>query len=82
MSTRTADEEAQVTRQSQILEMVMEADRIEVTELADRIGVSSVTIRKDLDQLVSRGLVRREHGYALAASPDDLTSHLEVHYEV
>lgn len=71
-----------MTRRSQILEIVMDADRIEVSTLAERLGVSAVTIRKDLDQLVERGLIRREHGYATIASPDDLTSHLAYHYDV
>ena len=81
MSKNEGAEEALVSRQSQILEMVMDAERVEVAELADRLGVSSVTIRKDLDQLVERGLIRREHGYAVIASPDDLTSHLAYHYD-
>lgn len=71
-----------MSRLSRILEMVMEADRIEVATLAERLGVSAVTIRKDLDQLVERGLIRREHGYATIASPDDLTSHLAYHYDL
>lgn len=71
-----------MTRQSQILEMVMQADRIEVATLAERLGVSAVTVRKDLDQLVDRGLVRREHGFATIASPDDLASHMAFHYDV
>lgn len=71
-----------MSRQSEILEIAMGTDRVEVAALAERLGVSAVTIRKDLDQLAERGLIRREHGYARIASPDDLTSHLAYHYDV
>lgn len=71
-----------MSRLHQILEIVMEQDRVEVAALAERLGVSAVTVRKDLDQLVERGLVRREHGYATMASRDDLSGRLAYHYEL
>ncbi|MDR2793097.1 MAG: DeoR/GlpR family DNA-binding transcription regulator [Treponema sp.] len=51
-------------RQSKILEVIATQQRIEVTDLAKRMDVSPVTIRKDLDQLERRGLIHREHGFA------------------
>ena len=70
-----------MSRESEILEIVMGAERVEVAALAGRLGVSAVTIRKDLDQLAERGLIRREHGFARMAAPDDLTSRLAYHYD-
>ena len=41
-------------RHTKIVEIVNKAVKIEVNSLADMLGVSSVTIRKDLDQLEDR----------------------------
>jgi DeoR/GlpR family transcriptional regulator of sugar metabolism len=54
-------------RQLAIARYVEEHGRARVTELAERFGVSNVTIRKDLDALADRGRVMRTHGGALAA---------------
>ena len=69
-------------RRSKILEYVIDGERVDVNELAGRFAVSQVTVRKDLDQLEQRGLIRRQHGYAVAIAPDNLLSRLAVHYEV
>ena len=53
-------------RQMEIARYVEEFGRARVTELADRFGVSMVTIRKDLDVLADRGRVMRTHGGAIA----------------
>ena len=68
-------------RDSQILEILTDAKRIDVAGLAVRLGVSNVTMRKDLDALQSRGLVIREHGHALLANPNDVSGRLAYHYE-
>ena len=52
-------------RQTKILEIVTEHNRIEVAKLAQLLQVSQVTTRKDLDQREAKGLIKREHGYAL-----------------
>ncbi len=68
-------------RRSRILEQVIEAERIDVNDLAAEFGVSQVTIRKDLDHLEQKGLIQRQHGYAVAIAPDNLLSRLAVHHE-
>lgn len=67
-------------RDAQILEMVTSEKKIEVTQLAERLGVSTVTMRKDLDALQARGLIVREHGYAILANPNDVGGRLAYHY--
>ena len=42
-----------------ILDMVREAGSVEVSALAEALGVSAVTIRKDLAQLEKERLLRR-----------------------
>ncbi len=52
-------------RLDEIVKLVSEFERIDVNTLSDRLKVSKVTIRKDLDKLETKGLLRREHGYAV-----------------
>ncbi len=49
-------------RQNQILNWVQQEDVLLVEEMVTRFNVSSQTIRKDINQLAERHLVRRTHG--------------------
>lgn len=69
-------------RQDRILEYVTENRRVDVTDLAAMMAVSTVTIRKDLDRLEKNGLLRREHGYAVAAHEDNMLSRLAYHHDL
>lgn len=71
-----------VNRHTKILEIVSDSKRIEVTKLAELLKVSQVTIRKDLGALEEKGLLRREHGYAVINSSDDINNRLAFHYEI
>ena len=68
-------------RENAILELLGARGRLEVTALAERLGVSPVTMRKDLDALERRGVIRREHGYAIFGGNDDINNRLAYHYE-
>jgi DeoR/GlpR family transcriptional regulator of sugar metabolism len=67
-------------RRTRILETVIQHGRIEVSALADALRVSRVTIRKDLDELEGRGLIRRERGLAVLVSADDPAGRIAYHY--
>lgn len=69
-------------RELDILNIVTEEESVEVSKLAEILGVSSVTIRKTLDNLESKKLIRREHGFALANSKDDINNRLAINYEI
>lgn len=56
------------TRQSAILARLGPAGRVEVEALAESFGVTTQTIRRDLNILSDRGLVARVHGGARAAN--------------
>jgi len=45
--------------------------RVQVSDLAARLGVSPVTVRKDLQALEERSALRRVRGGAVAAPPGD-----------
>ena len=52
-------------RRQQMLNLLEETGTLDVGELADRFGVSVVTIRKDLDELGAEGLLERTFGGAV-----------------
>ena len=52
-------------RREQILARLSEQDRTSVSELSQALGVSEVTVRKDLDQLEVQGMITRVHGGAV-----------------
>lgn len=68
-------------RLEQIIKLVSEYEKIDVNTLSEKLNVSKVTIRKDLDKLESKGLLHREHGYAVLNSGDDLNVRLSINYE-
>lgn len=49
-------------RQSAILDAVHEEGVVKVADLAERLGVSAVTVRRDVDALSDAGLLTRVHG--------------------
>ena len=49
-------------RQSKIIKLVNQYQKIEVSRLAEMLDVSQVTIRKDLDYLEEEGFVVTVHG--------------------
>ena len=68
-------------RGNKILELLTKDNKIEVSHLAEELGVSQVTMRKDLDTLESKGVIKREHGFALLCSTDDINGRIAYHYE-
>lgn len=53
-------------RQNQILRMLETEGSVVMSELVARFAVSEMTIRRDLDALESKGLLRRAHGGAVS----------------
>lgn len=58
----------QTDRRNAITEAVMAAGSIRITELAERFEISTMTVHRDLDELESRGLLRKNRGVATALS--------------
>ena len=63
-------------RGNKILELLTKDNKIEVSHLAEELGVSQVTMRKDLDTLESKGVIKREHGFALLCSTEDINGRI------
>jgi DeoR/GlpR family transcriptional regulator of sugar metabolism len=55
---------SQETRQKRICEWLARRGECSIEELAQRLGVSGMTIRRDLAALAGRGKVIRTHGGA------------------
>ena len=68
-------------RTSRILELLVREKKMEVAEISAQLGVSQVTVRKDLDAMEAQGLITREHGFAVLSSEDDIKGRLAYHYE-
>jgi DeoR family transcriptional regulator of aga operon len=52
-------------RRQHVLATIRREGRALVSELSDSLGISRITIRKDLDHLEAQGLIQRTHGGAL-----------------
>jgi DeoR/GlpR family transcriptional regulator of sugar metabolism len=55
-------------RQALILDEVGRLGAVRVSRLVERLGVSDMTVRRDLDALARRGLITKVHGGAIATS--------------
>ncbi len=60
-----------VTRRAQLLDALRRQGTVRVSELTEALGVTAVTIRRDITQLASEGLVQRVHGGATLVEPAD-----------
>lgn len=56
-------------RQSQIIDLLIKEEAMSVSELAEMLDVSSVTIRKDLNELEKANKLYRSHGRARIINP-------------
>ncbi|PWT87175.1 MAG: DeoR/GlpR transcriptional regulator [Acidobacteria bacterium] len=53
------------SRHTAIIDLLKQRGKAKVEELAERLSVSEVTIRKDLNKLEEQGLLERTHGSAI-----------------
>lgn len=65
-------------RLAAILELLVGAGRVDVEEAAERFGVSTATIRRDLDHLADQQLLSRTHGGAV---PNSTSYDLPMRYK-
>lgn len=67
-------------RQKLILELLNSKGRISVTKLAQRTGVSEVTIRNDLTFLENQGYLKRVHGSAVTLDSDNVNDRMLLNF--
>ena len=68
-------------RTERILQLLTQNRQLDVAVLSKEIGVSQVTVRKDLDEMEARGLILRDHGSARLPETDNIASRLAYHHE-
>src|SRR5216683_4805702 len=64
-----ASHDKQQVRFTAILTGLQQTGRVSVETLSEQLGVSVVTVRRDLDALDEKGLLRRTHGGAVSIEP-------------
>lgn len=62
----------QIERQEKILQYINNNKRTSTEQLATELGVSQPTIRRDIDSLDKRGLIRKVHGGAISVHSTSL----------
>lgn len=60
-----------LARHQQILSLLADSGRQAVAHLSPQLGVSEMTLRRDLEELEDRGLLRRVHGGAVLTGETD-----------
>lgn len=68
----------QLARRQLIAETVMAEGSLRIEELTERFGISLMTTHRDLDELVSRGLLRKTRGI-VSAAPSSLSDSSDVY---
>jgi DNA-binding LacI/PurR family transcriptional regulator len=68
MSSPDARGALPVTRRAQLLDALQRQGAVRVSELTEVLGVTAITIRRDIAQLASEGLIQRVHGGATLIS--------------
>jgi DeoR/GlpR family transcriptional regulator of sugar metabolism len=68
----------QMARRQLITEAVMAEGAMRIEDLTDRFGISLMTAHRDLDELVSRGLLRKTRGI-VSAAPTSLIESSDVY---
>ncbi len=65
-------------RQERVRQIVRTRHAVRVEELREELGVSTATIRRDLDELEERGQLRRVHGGAVAVDVRPIEARFEA----
>ena len=71
-----------IDRSVKILDILSAHKSIKVAMLAELLDVSQVTLRKDLDNLEKRGIIRRTHGYASLEGADDTGKRMAFNHSI
>ena len=58
------------------MDLVTRNGGVRVAEVVEALGISEMTVRRDITELVSAGLVERVHGGAVAAGPTTIEPRL------
>jgi len=69
-------------RTVKILDFLATNKTVKISLLAEILDVSNVTLRKDLDALEKRGIIRRTHGYASLEGADNTSKRMAFNHSI
>jgi DeoR/GlpR family transcriptional regulator of sugar metabolism len=69
-------------RTVKILDFLADNKTVRISLLAELLDVSNVTLRKDLDSLERRGIIRKTHGYASLDGADDTSKRMAFSHSI
>jgi len=69
-------------RTVKILDFLAANKTVKINMLAELLNVTNVTLRKDLDALEKRGIIRRTHGYASLEGADETGKRIAFNYSI
>lgn len=69
------------SRQEKIFSIISDQPEVSVKELSAMLGVSEVTVRKDLSLLEDEGVLKRTHGGAVQISSDSIEKRMLFRYK-
>jgi len=69
-------------RHVKILDFLATNKTVKISLLAEILDVSNVTLRKDLDSLEKRGIIRKTHGYASLDGADDTGKRMAFNHSI
>lgn len=67
-------------RKTKIIEIINKNGMASVKDLAEALDTSQVTIRKELTELDEKGLIKREHGYAIKLDNNRIDTRIGLNY--
>lgn len=59
-------------RRLRIVQIIQDKKKVSIAELSREIGVSEITIRRDLKDLSDKGIIHRVHGGAIVTKPNTI----------
>ncbi|MFD0828878.1 DeoR/GlpR family DNA-binding transcription regulator [Neobacillus sp. M.A.Huq-85] len=68
-------------RQKEILEMLNQTDKVLISDLSEHFKVSEMTLRRDLDVLAQKGVIKRIRGGATKINQGSYEMPFEMRYE-
>lgn len=66
-----------LSRHSKIIEIMQNQNIISIHDLAEKLGCTEMTVRRNLDELQKQNFVKRERGYAYLLGPAKSTDYYE-----
>lgn len=76
-SPQRSDNLSQHDRHDAITEWVLRAGSVRIEEIAERFGVSTMTVHRDLDSLAAKGILRKSRGSVTAVATSLIEASIE-----